>query len=322
MGVARRWVFPIIRIVIFVAIAAALVKLAFFTGATDGGADPTLPTGQITDPEVAVSIGTIRNDVELDATVSADAAVSAKATLAGEVQKVLVAPGQAVAADTPVATLKSETPNADGTGVIVKRATVLAGAAGTVSAVPVIVGQTVSVGDELAKVAPPTFHVSGTMAPAQQYRLLSRPSEAEVTITGGPAPFVCGGLSISTPLAGSGDGSGGEGSTVTTTVTCAVPADVVVFAGLAAKMTIAGGIAENVLTVPVTAVEGTTGAGRVYVADPAGGEPTPKDVTLGINDGENVEITGGVAEGDLVLQFVPGADQVDPGMGFPVGVGG
>jgi hypothetical protein len=42
-------------------------------------------------------------------------------------------------------------------------------------------------------------------------------------------------------------------------------------------------------------------------------------VTLGLSDGITVEITGGVEEGDLVLQFVPGA-LADPGTdaGFTV----
>ena len=98
---ARKWVFPILRLVIFTAIAAALVKLAFFDG-TAGGTDPAMPTGQITDPETSVSIGTIRNDVVLDGTVNVDSSVVVKATLTGEVRELLVTPGAAVAKDTPV----------------------------------------------------------------------------------------------------------------------------------------------------------------------------------------------------------------------------
>ena len=37
------------------------------------------------------------------------------------------------------------------------------------------------------------------------------------------------------------------------------------FSGLAADMTIAGGIAENVLIVPITAVQGAADTGIVYV---------------------------------------------------------
>lgn len=131
MGIARKWVFPIIRIIIFLAIAAALVKMAFFSGAI-AATDPTVPTAQIEEPLATVEIGTITNDVTLPATVSADAAMPVKATLAGEVKKVLVAPGQAVVAATPMLTIRSGVPAADGTSVI-KTVTVAAGAVGILS---------------------------------------------------------------------------------------------------------------------------------------------------------------------------------------------
>ncbi len=332
MGVTRTWIFPILRIIIFVAIAAALVKIAFFAdpAATES---PVIPTGEISEPLVPVTIGTVTNDVEVKGTVAADPAVAVKATLAGDVLKLLVGAGQAVAPDTPVMTLRSETPGTpNAEGVIgpskVKTVTVLAGSPGIVSSVPVIVGQTVAIGDAVAQVAPTTFNVSGTLAPEQQYRLLTKPADAQVTITGGPAPFTCTGLTITTPLAGAGAGNPSEGTDQAAgtgaTAKCAVPAEVTVFSGLAATMSLAGGIAENVLTVPVTAVEGSAGTGNVYVMG-EDGTPTPMPVTLGINDGASVVITGGVSEGDMVLQFVPGAAEtagIDTGDGctsFPDG---
>ena len=317
-GVARKWVFPIIRILIFAAIAAALIKLAFVGGIAESS-DPAAATGQVSDPQVAIATGTIHNDVVLDATVSADPAVPVRATLAGEVRKVLVAAGQGVAVGTPILQIRAEVPNPDGT-TSVKTATVVSGAAGILSDLSVLVGQLVSVGDAVAQVAPPTFSVTGSLPPAQQYRLLNKPTAAQVAITGGPTAFTCTGLTITTPLAGatsgssSGSGTGSSGTDTSTgltgggtTVRCAIPGDVTVFAGLAAKMTISGGVAENVLVAPITAVEGSAGVGVVYVSDPKGGKPTTKKVTVGINDGEKVQITGGVVEGDMILEFAPGA---------------
>lgn len=333
MNVARTWVFPIIRIVIFIVIAAALVKIAFFADPAASEA-PLFPTGEITEPLVPVTVGTVKNDVEVKGTVAADPALPVKATLAGDVLKLLVGPGQAVASDTPVMTLRSETlgtPNAE--GIIgpskIKTVTVLAGSPGILSSMAVIVGQTVAIGDAVAQVAPTTFSVSGTLAPEQQYRLLAKPADAQVTITGGPAPFTCTGLTITTPLAGAGAGASDpngdpSGAGIGATAKCAVPPEVTVFAGLAANMSLAGGIAENVLTVPVTAVEGSAGTGNVYILG-EDGTPSAVPVTLGINDGTSVVITGGVAEGDMVMQFVPGAVQtggVDMGdgcMSFPDG---
>lgn len=327
MGVTRTWIFPILRILIFMAIAAALVKLAFFADPV-ASSSPEMPTGSIEEPVIPVALGTITNDVVVNGTVSADAAVAVKGTLAGDVTKLLVTVGQAAAADTPVLTIRSEAPGEfqpDGTQKqpTVKTVTVTAGAAGVISSLPVIVGQTVTVGEVVAQVAPTTFNVTGTLPPEQQYRLLTKPADAQVSITGGPAPFTCGALTISTELAGAGgaapdpsDGAQPPASGAGATVRCAVPAEVTVFAGLSASMTLSGGTAENVLMVPITAVEGSAGTGNVYLPV-EGAEPTVQPVTLGLNDGVNVQIVGGLEEGAMIMQFVPGAQQqgVDLGNG-------
>jgi macrolide-specific efflux system membrane fusion protein len=326
VSIARKWVFPILRILVFAVIAAALIKLAFFADPV-GASGGELPTGEIVEPQIPVTTGTIRNDVVLQGAVNADAAIAVKATAAGEVKKVLVAAGAGVAADTQLFTILETVARNDGT-TFQRTSTVTAGAAGVLSSFTVLPGQLVSVGDTVGQVAPPSFNVSATLSPEQQYRLLNKPTEAEVTVTGGPAPFTCSGLTITTPLAGSGgggsggDGSSGEGSGGSgsgTTVRCAVPGDVTVFSGLTAQMTIAGGIAEDVLVVPMTAVQGAAGSGVVYVVSDDG-STEERTVTLGINDGANVEVTDGLEEGELILQFVPGAAAVDPNA--PGGVSG
>lgn len=331
-GIARRWVFPIIRIVIFVAIAAALVKLAFFGGLGTASSDAAVPTGQVSDPTIQVETGSIANDVVLDATIQADPAVPVRATLAGEIRKVLVTAGQTVAVGTPILTVRAETINPDGT-TSVKTATVTSGAAGTLSALPALVGQSVAVGDSVAQVAPASFSVVASLPAAQQYRLLNKPTEASTAITGGPAPFTCTGLAITTPLAGAGAGSGGgsgDGSDAsssgssgsTATVRCAVPPGVTVFGGLAAKLTIDGGKADGVLVVPTTAVEGAVGTGSVYIPGDAGGTPSKQAVALGLTDGVNVQILSGLKEGDTILQFVPGAPSDEKDGFVSSGVGG
>ena len=74
--------------------------------------------------------------------------------------------------------------------------------------------------------------------------------------------------------------------------------------------------AENVLVVPVTAVQGSVQSGRVWIPG-ADGEPVERPVTLGLTDGDQVEVTGGLTEGEMVLQFVPIPDDdvVDPNTG-------
>jgi len=316
VGVVRKWVFPILRIVIFLAIAIALVKVAFFPDNTETS-NPDVPSAQIVEPQIPVELGTIQNDVTLSGTIAADAAVPIKATLAGEVKKVLVTAGQHVDVGTPVLTIRSEAPNADGTALVVKTVTVVSPAAGTLSSLTALVGQVFAVGDSIGQVAPPTFHVSGSLAAAQLYRLTVQPTEAQVTITGGPAPFTCTGLTITTPLAGQ-DGQSGDAAIAGPTVSCSIPAEVTVFGGLTAQVTIAGGVAENVLVVPTTAVEGIAEAGNVYFVLPDGSTEL-RPVTLGLNDGINVQVIEGLAEGDLILQFVPGAEAAQPGIVGPDG---
>ncbi|MCY7411793.1 MAG: efflux RND transporter periplasmic adaptor subunit [Salinibacterium sp.] len=313
MSVARKWVFPIIRIVIFAAIAAALVKIAFFADPVI--TDAAVPTGAIVEPQVAVTVGTIQNDVTIQGTVNADDVVAIKATLAGEVREVYVSAGQRVEVGTEILSLRAEISNTDGTSYV-DYETVVSPIAGILSSFTALTGQQFSVGDDVGKVAPPTFNVSGTIAPEQQYRLLNKPTEAQVTITGGPAPFTCTGLTISTPVAGSGDGA----VSTSPVVRCAVPGDVTVFPGLSAQLVLAGGVASDVLIVPTTAVEGSSQTGSVFFVLPDG-STEPREVTLGINDGINVEITGGLEEGDLILQFIPGAVSPDGGggIGFPDG---
>jgi macrolide-specific efflux system membrane fusion protein len=98
-----------------------------------------------------------------------------------------------------------------------------------------------------------------------------------------------------------------------------------VFPGLSADIVIAGGIAADVLTVPMTAVEGTAQTGNVYFVLEDGETTELRAVTLGINDGINVEVVEGLAEGDTILQFVPGAlggGGVDGGMPIDPGFEG
>lgn len=59
---------------------------------------------------------------------------------------------------------------------------------------------------------------------------------------------------------------------------------------------------ENVLRLPVNAVEVMEeGKGTVMVKDPASGEPMPKEVEIGVEGAEFIEIKGGLNEGDEVL---------------------
>lgn len=325
MSVARRWVFPILGLVVAAAIAAALIKLAFF-GASSAGAGGEEPTGGFVDPQVPVMISTVSNDVVLSGTVKADDAVPVKAPLDGTLTSVDVGVGSVVAAGQQIGVIK-------GVNSAGKTVTVGIGApvAGTISALSIVTNQQTQAGTVVAQIAPPGFYVTASVQPTDRYRLLEAPTEAQVTVTGGPAPFTCTNLTITTPLAGAGTGGSGDapgsgdpgaGAGSGTTARCVVPPEVTVFPDLVAQLTISAGVAENVLVVPVTAVLGAAESGVVYVVDPETGETEERQVTLGLSDGINVEVVDGLTEGELVMQFVPGAPAQDPNMpGGPVIMG-
>lgn len=332
MGVWRKWIFPTIRIVLVAVIAIALAKLAFFPDRAEADAETLSPTGSVSEPQVPVARGSIANDVVLTGTVNADAAAPVKATGTGAVDEVFAAAGQQVAAGQKLYDIKvpdevepTETVGPDGMPTMTTPKPsfhfekVLAPTAGVLSSLDVITGQPVATGDVTGQVAPPSFNVTATLSPEQQYRLTSAPTEAVVTIAGGPAPFTCGGLVISTPSSGAGGGAGAAGAAAGagaagsgaeasggTSVRCTVPGDVRVFPGLSAQVKISAGSAADVLVVPITAVEGGAETGVVWLVTPDG-ERVEQPVRLGLSDGTQVEVVEGVAEGDQVLQFVPGA---------------
>ncbi|WP_440694415.1 hypothetical protein [Clavibacter nebraskensis] len=326
MGVWRRWILPITRLVVLAAIAVALVRMAFF-GTTAEEASQ-VPTGSVVESQVPAAIATVVNDVTVKGSIQPDPDVPVKATLQGKVSKVVAGQGATVRAGDPIVVIRQETPvdpvvAADGTVSQAKpkvvTETVTATAAGSLTELGVLVGQEVAVGDAVGRISPPTFRASAPLTAEEQYRLVTQPTAATVAITSGPAPFECSDLRIGQQAAAGGGGAGAAGaasdagSTGSTesastgaTVSCAVPAGTRVFPGLAAEITIPAGEAPDVLTLPTTAVEGLADTGNVWLASDSG-EPEERAVGLGISDGKVVQITSGLAEGDMVLEFVPGA---------------
>ncbi|WP_299035904.1 efflux RND transporter periplasmic adaptor subunit [uncultured Pseudokineococcus sp.] len=339
MGVLRHVVFPALRLVVWAVIAAALVWLAFGGGATDlRGSDAAEPSVELTPPETVVARGDVVNTVELEGTVQGDAAAEVRSTGAGEVARVRVDVGDEVEQGAPLVevTVSEERPDRtetldDGTTTTVPQApttrteVVRAPADGTVSTLAVLEDQVVSVGDVVAAVSPGTLSVVAPLTQDQQLRLLEPPREAQVTVPGGSAPFACTDVRAGVPEgedAASGgadapaadpfaDPFAGAGSTPTgAEVTCRVPDDAVAFPGLSATLELTAGSVQDVLVLPVTAVQGLVGTGAVWRVDPATGEAEETPVGLGLTDGTQVEITEGLEEGDPVLEFVPGSDEL------------
>jgi hypothetical protein len=101
---------------------------------------------------------------------------------------------------------------------------------------------------------------------------------------------------------------------------CTAPADVKLINGAAATLELVTASAQNALVVPVEAVAGGQGKGKVDVVGPDGAKVTT-DVVLGLTDGKVVEVKSGLT-GEETLA-VPGpnlppgeaAGQPEPGAG-------
>ncbi|GGM13693.1 secretion protein HlyD [Promicromonospora citrea] len=323
MGVVRQYVFPTARIVIWAVIAAALVALAL-KGADLDPPDALQPTGEITEPVLTVEKGSVTNAVTVPGAVVTDPPVEIRATADGVVAEIEVDDARADK-DVRVLWIKSEEPvdpvvqvdDETGEETVTEQepkvtwTSVLAPVSGTVD-VTVLQDQAVSVGEVVGTVSPGTLAVTGTLTADQQYRLVGATGSAQVTLKGGPAPFECTGLTI-----GEAPGAGGEeatGESATGAVRCAVPRKIKAFAGLGAEIEITNGSAKDVVVVPISAVLGTSQTGRVWVVPEEGAEPEPRDVSLGLTDGLQVEVTQGLEAGEQILEFTPVEDGTEGGV--------
>lgn len=323
-------IIALIKTGVWIIIAISLVKFAFFppTGASqsDQPLDPSANYGQMT---VTPTKADITNTVSVNGNIENDPSTVVKATGSGEVNYIAVADGTYVEAGAMILQIRGQkTDSNPDTGDEEIRPTttytdIPAPASGTLH-LSALLGQRFSIGDQLGTIAPSTYSAVATLNADQLYRIQETPSEATVTITNGPAPFTCSGLKIVTPDA-TKKNTNQQGENQQSTgiqARCAIPADQKVFPGLGLKMDIVAGSATDVLTLPVSAVEGRFQSGFVYlpVSDGAG-KPEKKPVTLGLTNGEIVEIKEGLTESDSVLEFIPTASS-DATQGSESGVDG
>ncbi|MGO1590924.1 MAG: efflux RND transporter periplasmic adaptor subunit [Ancrocorticia sp.] len=325
----RGAVMPILRLLVWAIIAAALIKIAFFPSVQADDVDGLEPGGVYGELTVFPEKGSITNSLSLDGTVQADAASSIKATFAGQVTQFYVNDGDAVTKGDTLLILEHEEPGEDIVDVdedgnetvspgesVWTHEYVTAPASGTVS-FTALKNQEFAIGDSLGTVQPPTYSAVVSLTPDQMYRMEKPPETATVTIKNGPAPFKCEGLAIKTPGPGTSedselpdaDGEGDPGTSIE--ARCAIPSDQKVFNGLQVSLEIEAGKATDVLTLPVSAVEGRYQEGFVYAPNYEGGDPEKIAVTIGITDGEFIQIKEGISEDQELLEFVPGNSEME-----------
>lgn len=325
-GFLRRVVLPALWLLIGVAIAASLVKLAFLGGTASADDDPLTPTGSVPSETVTAGTDTIENVLAVDGTIELDPAKSVLADKDGELIHAFVDAGEVVKKGDRLFQIRSETtPEPSGKKdapppePVRSYTDVYAPVSGKVSSFAVDVGDPITKDAAIASVQPDTFKAVGTITPLDRYRLIDRPDKARVSIKGGPKPFTCRTLTIGDAASATQDApeNGGDGmapgagpdaggSQAASQVTCRVPRRVTVFDGLNMSMEINAGTAKDVLVLPVTAVRGLLTTGTVWVLGDDGIQ-SQRAVTLGVTDGKVIEVGSGLKAGDTVLRYVPGS---------------
>lgn len=228
MNVLRRIVLPTLWLVVAAVIAAALVKIAFFTTEEEG------PTAQ---PGVAIIEGQVTtvekvdlsSTLKLDGTVEPDPGSPLRATKTGEVNKIWRKKGDVVEEGDRILQVKVEAEpeiieapvpsvdgaeGADGTGgqsgtggedapapapsePTYHYFTLRASSSGIISGLEVTEGQQLNTGDTVATLSPGTYSITASLTPEQQLQLLDTTIEATAELPTSEKPITCQDPSIS-----------------------------------------------------------------------------------------------------------------------------
>lgn len=251
---------------------------------------------------------TIRSTVVLDGTVVQDEPVEVRAPIAGLVKGDLPAVGVAVKKGDQVATLRGPAPASQGitpagappgitfTGPLgVARAQVT----GVVTSVLVRSGQVVAQDEALALIAPPSFRIEAVVVPDLLFRFYGPPLDIQAQFDRGPAPFHCPFVSVGARIA-----QGADAQSAPVMLVCRAPSDVQLFAGVKTRVAVTTALAERVVAIPLTAVDGSAGRGLVTVVS-GGDRRERREIQLGINDGVLVEVKSGLSVRELILNLAP-----------------
>lgn len=215
------------------------------------------------------------------------------AQAAGELREVAVPSGSPVAEGARLYEIEGN-PEPDGRR---PRSRVLAPISGLFLRPDVRVGQPVTEAMFLGVVESADHGIEAPVAPEHLYGFTDRPNEINARVQGILGEFSCDFRSLARQLPESPEGLSGDASYA---IRCAIPESVRTVLGSEAELEVVAARAENVLVIPITAVEGLPpGAfvnrlGRDGVA-----QRIP--VRLGLISETNVEILEGLDEGDRVL---------------------
>ena len=102
----KRYVLPTIKVLLVLAIAVALAKIAFFPSQEEPAGADVQPGYTVVTPTTTITTGDVSNTVDVSGQIVQDAAVPAPATLAGTVARIIYDNGDQVSAGDSILTLK------------------------------------------------------------------------------------------------------------------------------------------------------------------------------------------------------------------------
>lgn len=311
--------------------AAALLTAAACSAGGPAPESPGLAARDTTKTTVKPARQDLSNQVSLTGKVALDPVFGVPAPADGQVRYLDVkAPDGTPTKPTPVANIWA--------GGKATRVDVPAGA--TFSGRLVDDKSNVTGGTPVASAKLAGYGIVADLDGAQAYRIASSPGTVQAQIKDGPGPFPCtvlgtiAALPAGTPAPPSPSTEqpktpqSGVPSFPTTgaqqppqqsdptglRLVCTAPATVKMINGVTATLQVVTATAQNVLTLPVEAVAGSQGAGKVDVV--VDGHRQTKDVTLGLTDGKVIEIKTGLTGDETIA--VPGPNlPVPPQAGGP-----
>lgn len=142
----------------------------------------------------------------------------------------------------------------------------------------------------------PGFGLAAQVPAESAYTILSGDLRGKGEINNGPGPFDCPILS----------GALGADRQPGVSVVCAVPPNVRGIAGVGALLAIHSTLVKNALVLPRTSIRGAADSGVVGLI--VNGRSESRTVTLGVSDGNVVQIVSGLSAGDRVTPTPPSLD--------------
>jgi len=169
----------------------------------------------------------------------------------------------------------------------------------------------------------------------QAYKIAGAVGSVQAQIKNGPGPFACAmlgtvaalpegtvpaepppsqapGANPNAPVQPIGPGAPEKSDPTGLRLVCTAPADIRMINGAAATVDVVTEKATNVLVLPVEAVAGRQGKGKVDVVGPDGQRQT-RDVELGLTDGKVIEIRSGLTGDENVAVPGPNLPKASPG---------